>query len=66
MLVVADDMRWDLMSGKGHPFLNTPNLDAFASEAASMDSAFVPVALCSPSARASSWRRTAMAPSPSS
>jgi len=49
VLVVADDMRWDLMSGKGHPFLDTPHLDAFAEQAASMDAAFVPVALCSPS-----------------
>jgi len=49
VLVVADDMRWDLMSGKGHPFLDTPHLDAFAVQAASMDAAFVPVALCSPS-----------------
>lgn len=49
VVVVADDMRWDLMSGEGHPFLNTPNLDDFASSAAKMNNAFVPVALCSPS-----------------
>ena len=49
VLVVADDMRWDLMSGEGHPFLDTPNLDRFAGEAAKMNKAFVPVAVCSPS-----------------
>ncbi len=49
VVVVADDMRWDLMSGEGHPFVNTPNLDAFAQSAAKMDKAFVPVAICSPS-----------------
>ena len=49
VVVVADDMRWDLMSGEGHPFLDTPNLDHFANEAAKMGKAFVPVALCSPS-----------------
>ncbi len=49
VLVVADDMRWDLMSGENHPFVDTPNLDAFAAEAGKMTNAFVPLALCSPS-----------------
>ena len=49
VVVVADDMRWDLMSGEGHPFLDTPNLDRFANEAAKMNAAFVPVPICSPS-----------------
>ena len=49
VVVVADDMRWDITSGQGHPFVRTPNMDNFASEAAMMNNAFVPVALCSPS-----------------
>lgn len=49
VLVVSDDQRWDLMSGLGHEFVKTPNLDAMASSGALMENAFVPVALCSPS-----------------
>ena len=49
VLVVADDMRWDITSGEGHPYVTTPNLDAFATDAAKMNNAFVPMALCSPS-----------------
>ena len=49
MLVVSDDMRWDAMSNRGHPFLETPNFDALTSEATTMENAFVPIALCSPS-----------------
>ncbi|MFK8079524.1 MAG: sulfatase-like hydrolase/transferase [Granulosicoccus sp.] len=49
VVVVADDMRWDIMSGQGHPFVRTPNIDQFAKEAAMMENAFVPLAVCSPS-----------------
>ena len=30
VLVVADDMRWDLQRARGHEFLNTPAMDALA------------------------------------
>ena len=49
VLVVADDMRWDIMSGQGYPYVRTPNIDQFANDAAMMNNAFVPAALCSPS-----------------
>jgi len=49
VLVVADDMRWDLQSARGHEFLNTPAMDALATEGSMMENAFVPMALCSPS-----------------
>jgi len=49
VVVVADDMRWDIMSGEGHPFVRTPSIDQFATEAALMENAFVPLAVCSPS-----------------
>ncbi len=47
--MIADDMRWDLLSSRGHQVLNTPNLDALASTGVVMENAFVPVAVCSPS-----------------
>ena len=49
VVVLADDMRWNLMSGEGNPFLTTPNLDSLANDGAKMNKAFVPVPLCSPS-----------------
>ena len=49
VVVVSDDMRWDLTSAKGHPFLDTPELDRLAGDGMSMDNAFVPSAVCSPS-----------------
>jgi len=49
VLVVSDDQRWDLMSGLGHDFVKTPQLDAMAQTGTLMQNAFVPVALCSPS-----------------
>jgi len=49
VLIVSDDQRWDLMSNRGHPFVDTPSLDAMASTGTLMQNAFVPVALCSPS-----------------
>lgn len=49
VLVVSDDMRWDLMSARGHAFLKTPELDALAEQGAMMLNAFVPVAVCSQS-----------------
>jgi len=49
VLVVSDDMRWDLMSARGHEFLDTPHMDILANEGAMMMNAFVPVAVCSQS-----------------
>lgn len=49
VMVIADDMRWDLMSCAGHPFIRTPNLDRLAREGARFTGAFVCMSLCSPS-----------------
>ena len=49
VLVIADDMRWDLMSCVGHSFIRTPNLDRLAREGARFANAFVCMSLCSPS-----------------
>lgn len=49
VLIVSDDMRWDLMSVKNHPHLKTPNIDKLAINGALIENAFVPMALCSPS-----------------
>ena len=49
LLVIADDMRWDLMGCAGHPFIRTPNLDRLSREGARFTNAFVCMSLCSPS-----------------
>ena len=49
VVILADDMRWDLMSNANHPQLVTPTLDKLANEGVSFQNAFVPVAVCSPS-----------------
>ena len=49
VLVLADDHRYDAMGFLGHPFLETPNLDAIAREGVHFSNAIVTTALCSPS-----------------
>lgn len=49
LLVIMDDMRWDLMGCAGHPFIRTPALDRLAREGARFANAFVCLSLCSPS-----------------
>ena len=49
LIVLMDDMRWDLMGCAGHPFIRTPNLDRLAHEGARFTNAFVCMSLCSPS-----------------
>jgi len=49
VVILADDMRWDLMSNANHPQLYTPTLDKLANEGVSFQNSFVPVAVCSPS-----------------
>jgi len=48
IVIVVDDLRWDEMGVAGHPFLETPNLDALAAEGAYFENAFHTVPLCSP------------------
>jgi len=52
VFILIDDMRWDVMSCAGHPFVKTPNIDRIAEAGIRFTNAFVTTSLCSP-ARAS-------------
>ena len=49
IFILTDDHRFDAMGCVGHPFLETPHLDAMAKGGAHFTNAFVPTSLCSPS-----------------
>ncbi|CAN5196085.1 sulfatase [soil metagenome] len=49
VFILSDDHRYDAMGFMGHPFLETPNLDALAANGAHLKNAFVTTSLCSPS-----------------
>ncbi len=49
VFILIDDMRFDSMSMMGHPFLETPHLDALVAGGIHCENAFVTNSLCSPS-----------------
>ena len=49
IFVLVDDLRFDAMGNAGHPWLETPNIDALARRGVTLPNAFVTTALCSPS-----------------
>lgn len=49
VFILIDDMRFDSMGFMGHPFLETPHLDALAKNGKAFENAFVTTSLCSPS-----------------
>ena len=49
LFVLCDDHRFDCLGAAGHPFLETPHLDAMASDGAMLTHAYVTTSLCSPS-----------------
>jgi len=46
---LIDDLKWNVLSCMGHPFIKTPNIDRIATEGALFRNAFVNISLCSPS-----------------
>lgn len=49
LFIMADQLRWDHLSCAGHPYLQTPNLDALARGGVRFDRAFVNSGVCGPS-----------------
>ncbi len=49
VLILTDDQRFDAFGFMGHPFLETPHLDAMAREGCVFQNTFVTTSLCSPS-----------------
>ena len=49
VFILVDDHRYDAMSYMGHPFVETPHMDALAEGGAHFANAFVTTSLCSPS-----------------
>lgn len=49
IFILIDDLRWDVFSFAGHPFVKTPKIDALAKGGVHFQNAFVTTSLCSPS-----------------
>ena len=49
IFILTDDHRYDAMGFAGHPFLETPHMDAMARNGVHLKNAFVTTSLCSPS-----------------
>ena len=49
VFILSDDHRYDVMSFLGHPFVETPAMDAMASDGVYFKNAMVTTSLCSPS-----------------
>jgi len=49
LFIMADQLRWDHLSCAGHPYLQTPTLDALARRGVRFSNAFVNSGVCGPS-----------------
>jgi N-acetylglucosamine-6-sulfatase len=49
VLILSDDHRWDMMGCRGHPWIQTPQMDRLAAGGMLFENAFVTTSLCSPS-----------------
>ncbi len=47
--IMADQLRWDYLSCYGHPYLQTPNIDALAARGVRFNRAYVNSPICVPS-----------------
>jgi len=46
LFIMCDQLRWDALGCVGHPFIETPNIDALANRGVRFDRAFVNGAVC--------------------
>ena len=49
IFILIDDLRFDAMSCRAHPVLQTPNIDRLADQGMLFENAFATTSLCSPS-----------------
>lgn len=49
IFILVDELRYNVLSCTGHPFVKTPNIDRIANEGVIMNKAYVTCPLCSPS-----------------
>ncbi|VGO13099.1 Arylsulfatase [Pontiella desulfatans] len=49
LFILLDDLRWDALSYKGHPYVKTPNIDKLREGGASLENAFCSTSICCPS-----------------
>ncbi|MDO9092841.1 MAG: sulfatase-like hydrolase/transferase [Rubrivivax sp.] len=49
LFIMADQLRWDHLGCAGHPYLQTPHLDALAARGVRFSNAFVNSGVCGPS-----------------
>src|SRR5262245_57538358 len=49
LFIMSDQLRWDHLSCSGHPYLQTPNIDALARRGVRFANAFVNSGVCGPS-----------------
>ena len=49
LFILVDDLRWDALSYKGHPYVKTPNIDKLREGGVSLENSFCSTSICCPS-----------------
>lgn len=49
LFIMVDEMKWNVMSGAGHPLVKTPHLDRLAREGTRFTTAYTVAPICTPS-----------------